>query len=299
MRLRFPVAALGAAAAFVLAGCASPKASETPAPPQAYAEAADTSGPAPAQAAPRPSAGLDHEQLKAIVKDAKGPGLRAALAGKSVQLLLERAKGARGAPDYVVDADDRMVFRCHAGPARSHAGGETVARIRDARWEPKAKRMVIDLEGCAAPVGEAAADAASSVSLSSAATSGAVKSGMDARGNVVDSSKVESGSGRLVKGLNDYEGEITGRPARDSRFKGLQIGMSVRQVHAIAGAPTDQGAYMTGKAWIPFYYGADRHRFEMTYKGLGRLIFAGGGVGDFSEGHLIWIIHNANEPGYR
>ena len=60
-----------------------------------------------------------------------------------------------------------------------------------------------------------------------------------------------------------------------------------------------QGAYMTGKAWIPFYFGGDRHRFEMTYKGQGRLIFAGGGMGDFSSGYLIWIIHNAAEPGYR
>ena len=26
---------------------------------------------------------------------------------------------------------------------------------------------------------------------------------------------------------------------------------------------------------------------------------AGGSVGDFSGGNLIWIIHNANESGYR
>ena len=38
---------------------------------------------------------------------------------------------------------------------------------------------------------------------------------------------------------------------------------------------------------------------QMTYKGQGRLIFAGGGMGDFSSGNLIWIIHNRNEPGYR
>jgi len=75
--------------------------------------------------------------------------------------------------------------------------------------------------------------------------------------------------------------------------------MSARQVTDIAGQPTDQGAYVTGKAFIPFYFGSDRHRFEMTYKGQGRLIFAGGGMGDFSSGNLIWIIHNPNESGYR
>jgi hypothetical protein len=53
---------------------------------------------------------------------------------------------------------------------------------------------------------------------------------MDAQGNVVDSSKIEAGSGRTVKGLNGYEGEITGNPARNSRFTKLQIGMSARQV---------------------------------------------------------------------
>ena len=141
----------------------------------------------------------------------------------------------------------------------------------------------------AAPAPAAAAPAAPSGS----------KAGLDARGNVVDSSKVEAGSGRTVKGLNDYEGEITGNPAPGSKFTKLQIGMPMKQVTDIAGPPTDQGAYMTGKAWIPFYFGGDRHRYEMTYKGQGRLIFAGGGMGDFSSGNLIWIIHNRNETGYR
>jgi hypothetical protein len=67
----------------------------------------------------------------------------------------------------------------------------------------------------------------------------------------------------------------------------------------IAGQPSDQGAYVTGKAWIPFYFGSDRYRHELVYKGMGRLIFAGGGAGDWAAGHLIWIIHNANEPQYR
>ena len=124
------------------------------------------------------------------------------------------------------------------------------------------------------------------------------RAGMDAKGNVIDPAKVEAGSGRTVKGINDYEGEITGNPVPGSKFDKLQIGMSMGQVQSIVGPPTDQGAYITGKAWIPFYFGGDRHRYEFTYKGKGRLIFAGGGMGDMS-GHLIWIIHSANEPGFR
>jgi hypothetical protein len=128
---------------------------------------------------------------------------------------------------------------------------------------------------------------------------GAGGPGMDARGNVIDSSKVTAGSGRKVKGLNDWEGEITGNPAPNSRFSKLQIGMSMRQVVDLIGQPTDQGAYITGRSFIPFYFGSDRHRFEMAYKGQGRLIFAGGSIGDFSGGNLIWVIHNANDSGQR
>ncbi|MDB5732818.1 MAG: hypothetical protein JWQ03_2713 [Variovorax sp.] len=139
---------------------------------------------------------------------------------------------------------------------------------------------------------------AAATTATASAPAGA-RAGMDARGNVIDSSKIEAGSGRTVKGINDFEGEITGNPAPGSKFTQLQIGMSTKQVTDLIGPPTDQGAYVTGKAWIPFYFGADRHRFEMAYKGQGRLIFAGGGMGNFSSGNLIWIIHNPNETGYR
>ena len=144
--------------------------------------------------------------------------------------------------------------------------------------------------GCASRGGSGSQPEAAAAAAAPAARGGA-RAGMDAQGNVVDSSKVEAGSGKTVKGLNGYEGEITGNPARNSKFARLQIGMSARQVTDLAGQPTDQGAYVTGKAFIPFYFGSDRHRFEMTYKGQGRLIFAGGGMGDFSSGNLIWIIH--------
>lgn len=164
--------------------------------------------------------------------------------------------------------------------------------------------VVLASAGCASRGGSgasepAAAPAPAAAAAPAAPARGGAKAGMDARGNVTDSSKVEAGSGRTVKGLNGYEGEITGTPARNSKFTRLQIGMSARQVTDLAGQPTDQGAYVTGKAFIPFYFGSDRHRFEMTYKGQGRLIFAGGGMGDFSSGNLIWIIHNPNESGYR
>ncbi len=123
--------------------------------------------------------------------------------------------------------------------------------------------------------------------------------GMNAAGEVVDSTKIEAGYGQKVKGMGDWEGEITGKAKPGAPFSKLQIGMSMKQVTDLVGQPTDSGAYMTGKAWIPFYFGSDRHRFEMVYKGQGRLIFAGGSLGNFTGGNLIWVIHNSNEGGYR
>ena len=122
---------------------------------------------------------------------------------------------------------------------------------------------------------------------------------MNDKGEVIDSKKVEAGYGQKVKGLGDWEGEITGKPAPGTKFTQLQIGMPMKQVIDLAGQPSDQGGYITGRAFIPFYFGSDRHRYEMVYKGMGRLVFAGGGVGDWSSGHLIWIIHNPNEGPYR
>lgn len=124
--------------------------------------------------------------------------------------------------------------------------------------------------------------------------------GMNARGEVIDSTKVEAGDGEKVKGLKDIEGEITGKPKITSKFNRLKIGMSMKQVTDLIGEPTDKAAYVTAKAFIPLYFGDDTHRFEMIYKGFGRLVFAGGSVfGDVTGGQLIWIIHNANESGYR
>jgi hypothetical protein len=123
--------------------------------------------------------------------------------------------------------------------------------------------------------------------------------GMNANGEVVDISKVEGGHGQKVKGRDGWEGEITGKPAPGTKFTKLQIGMGMKEAMDLVGPPTDQGAYITGKAWIPFYFGSDRHRHELAYKGQGRLIFAGDSGFSFGSGHLVWIIHFANDTGYR
>jgi hypothetical protein len=146
----------------------------------------------------------------------------------------------------------------------------------------------------------ASASAEQAKTTAAAVQSAKVGPGMNERGEVTDPRKVEAGYGQKVKGLNDWEGEITGKPAPGSKFTQLKIGMSAAQVLSLLGQPSDQGAHPTGKAWIPFYFGSDRYRYEVVYKGQGRLLFASGaGFGWDANTHLIWIIHSAAEQGFR
>ena len=160
------------------------------------------------------------------------------------------------------------------------------------------------IAGCGAMPGSKPASAPAPAPAPTAAAPAAAPAtakigpGMNDRGEVVDPKKVEAGYGQKVKGLNDWEGEITGKPAPGSKFTQLQIGMSWGQAQGILGTPSDQGSYITGKAFIPFFFGSDRYRQELVYKGQGRLIFAGSGGFDMNS-HLIWIIHSANETGVR
>ena len=153
----------------------------------------------------------------------------------------------------------------------------------------------IFLVACASQMG----GGTSSGTKESSGKSSKIGPGMNASGEVIDAAKVESGYGQRVKGINDFEGEIAGISAPNSKFSQLKIGMGIKQVMDIVGLPTDQGAYITGKAFIPFYFGSDRSRFELLYKGQGRLIFAGGSVGNVTGGNLVWIINSATESGYR
>ena len=161
--------------------------------------------------------------------------------------------------------------------------------------------IVVLLAACAsAPSKETSTTSPNSQATPSAApTAKKHPAWMNDRGEVTDSAQVESGYGQMVKGLNDWQGEITGVPGPGSRFAQLQIGMGMKQVIDIAGPPTDRGAYITAKRFIPFYFGSDKRRYELAYKGLGRLIFASPGGFERGQGNLIWIIHNPTDSGYR
>lgn len=153
--------------------------------------------------------------------------------------------------------------------------------------------------GCAAKQGGSSASSSTAPSASSASAAAGAKPGMNASGEVVDSSSVEAGSGKTVKGINDWEGEITGKPFPGSKFTKLKIGMPRAEVEKLVGPPSDEGQYITGKAFIPFYYGSDTTRVELAYKGQGRLVFSHDGSWGAGTYYLTWIIYNKNDSGQR
>jgi hypothetical protein len=63
-------------------------------------------------------------------------------------------------------------------------------------------------------------------------------------------------------------------PAPGSKLSQVAVGMSEAQVIEILGPPTSQQNYVTGKAWIPWYYGPDTSRLDYRYKGVGLISFS-------------------------
>lgn len=78
-----------------------------------------------------------------------------------------------------------------------------------------------------------------------------------------------------------------------SALAAIELGWTDAQVRKVLGEPDNSNAYMTGKNWIPFYFGPDTHRTDWMYKGKGRVVFSrnrhSGGL------KVIRVLHNPNE----
>lgn len=89
-----------------------------------------------------------------------------------------------------------------------------------------------------------------------------------------------AGKPRIVKSRDGtFEGEVYGNIPAGSKWAKLQIGMEQPEVERILGVSHDVHAYPTGKAFIPFYYGTDRYRYEVRYPGQGSVSYTGGSWG--------------------
>ena len=80
----------------------------------------------------------------------------------------------------------------------------------------------------------------------------------------------------------------------DSPLATVEVGMSDLDVRKIMGEPDDANMYMTGKAWIPFYYGPDTHRTDWKYSKTGRVVFSRNRYSGALK--VVRIIYNPEEP---
>jgi hypothetical protein len=83
-------------------------------------------------------------------------------------------------------------------------------------------------------------------------------------------------------------------PVSGSPLSKVAVGMNDVEVRKILGDPDNANAYMTGKAWIPFYYGPDTHRTDWMYKGKGRVVFSRNRWSGALK--VIRVMANSNEP---
>jgi len=103
---------------------------------------------------------------------------------------------------------------------------------------------------------------------------------------------------RKVKSMDgSFDGEMVGTPAPGSKFARVQIGMHLRQVEDLIGRADDTDSHITGKQFIPFYFGGDMHRLEAFYKGEGVLTFSPEHLGGDAN-RLIKITVDPSETGY-
>jgi len=87
-------------------------------------------------------------------------------------------------------------------------------------------------------------------------------------------------------------------PPANSPMAQIEPGMRESQVQKILGPPDDSKAYITGKAFIPYYFGPDQTRFAGYYKGKGRVIFMGGNQWGGGRGKVVRVEYDPSEDGF-
>lgn len=77
----------------------------------------------------------------------------------------------------------------------------------------------------------------------------------------------------------------------------IVVGMSMQEVYDLVGQPSATSTHQTGKAWIPFNFGAkDLARTNLLYKGKGRVICSHDGYSSTSR--VLEVILDPQETGY-
>ncbi len=82
-------------------------------------------------------------------------------------------------------------------------------------------------------------------------------------------------------------------PPTGHEFTKDELNMNDIDVRRILGDPEHSNAYITGKAWIPYYYGPDTARSDWMYTGEGRVVFSRNRYSGALK--VIRILYNPNE----
>ena len=106
-----------------------------------------------------------------------------------------------------------------------------------------------------------------------------------------------AGATRVKSMDGTFDGDVYGTVTPGGKFSRIRIGMPMKQVTDLIGQPTDTGGHVTGKAFIPFFFGGDTHRAEAYYKGEGHLTFSPSAFASTSM-VLIAIHADRTETGY-
>jgi len=83
-------------------------------------------------------------------------------------------------------------------------------------------------------------------------------------------------------------------PPAGHPFSKVTVGMNDTEVRKVLGEPDNANAYMTGKQFIPFYFGPDQSRTDWMYKGKGRIVFSRNSYSGALK--VIRVMYNPSEP---
>ena len=133
--------------------------------------------------------------------------------------------------------------------------------------------------------------------VAAVALTGCSNAGQNGGGQAASTATPAASNSHEVKGLDGTEGEIVGTIIPGSKFSRVQIGMHQQEVENLIGQASDMDSHITGKSFIPFYFGGDAYRQEAFYKGEGILTYSPSHFAG-SANTLIRIIVDPAETGH-
>lgn len=108
------------------------------------------------------------------------------------------------------------------------------------------------------------------------------------------SSACASGGGGGGGGEAPAKAKAAAEVPSSSPLAKINVGMTDSEVRKLLGEPSNSNAYMTGKQFIPWYFGSDVARSDWMYKGVGRVVFSRNRYTGALK--VIHVVHNPDEP---